>query len=120
MLIFHTFHSSTVYSPKLHLNNKLLSAKQRQLCSLIHLYESEIQWLSIGSRLWFGPIRGRHVALLADFSDSISFSDVYSHYLAALNVAVEEQLAGMDKVYVFRIGTEAPDPVIFDMRYNTR
>ena len=120
ILFLYTFSSSISYSPKLHLNDKLLSAKQQQLRSLIHLYESEVEWLSLGSRLWFGPIRGRHVALLVDFSDSMCFGDIYSHYLSALHVAVEEQLVTMDRVYVFSIGTETSDPVIFDMRYNTR
>lgn len=97
------------------MNKKLLVAKQQQLQSLMYLYEREVQWLSLGSRLWFGPVRGRHVAFLIDFSDSICFSH-YTRYLSVLHVLVDEQIVMMDRVYLFAVGTETSEPAVFDMR----
>ena len=110
------------FRPQVHLNQKLLSGKQQQLQSLLQLYENEIQWLSYGSRLWFGQIKGRRVVLLVDFSDTACFSSYNSQYLTALQVLVNEQLASMDTVHIRAIGTEIvpTNPSVLKLSNNTR
>lgn len=110
------------FRPQVHLNHKLLSGKQQQLQSLLQLYENEIQWLSYGSRLWFGQIKGRRLVLLVDFSDTACFSSYNSQYLTALQVLVTEQLASMDVVHLRTIGTEIvpTNPSVLKLNNNTR
>ena len=84
----------------------MLSGKQKQLQALVQLYDSEIQWLSHGSRLWFGQLREKRVSLLIDFSDAVCFSENYNNYISALQQLFSEQLTSCDKVQVSMIGSD--------------
>lgn len=92
--------------PKVHLSTNVLSGKQKQLQALVQLYDSEIQWLSRGSKLWFGQLREKRVSLLIDFSDAVCFSENYNNYISALQQLFSEQLTSCDKVQVTIIGSD--------------
>ena len=84
----------------------MLSGKQKQLQALVQLYDSEIQWLSHGSKFWFGQMREKRVSLLIDFSDAVCFSENYNNYISALQQLFSEQLTSCDKVQVTIIGSD--------------
>ena len=108
------------FRPKIHLNLKLLSAKQQQITSLIQLYENQIQWLSCSSRLWFGQLKGRSASVLIDYSDAACFSHFFTQYLTALKLLVTEQFSSIDEVQVSAIGTDIAntDPPLLKLQNN--
>ena len=93
-------------SPKANLSMRIIEAKQEQLQTLIRLYESEILWLSSGSRLWFGQLTGQRISLLIDCSDAVCLSEVYDQYISALELLFSEQLHAYQKVDVRVFGSE--------------
>ena len=108
-----------LFSPgtKVYLNKGQLSWRINQLTSLLQLYASQIQWLSCGSRLYFGQLhRTSNVAVLFDWSDHTCFSDWYEQYLVAIETPVEEQLASRDDVYMIPVGSQISNPVLHNMR----
>ena len=108
--------------PQLHLDQQLLAAKLKQLRSLMQLYESEVQWLSCSSRLWFGQLKGQKVAVLIDTSDSACTKEDYLHYIMALQLLVMEQLSSMSEVHMMSIGSEIhfTEPKVLNLQNNPR
>ena len=118
--VFH--HLRRPHQPRAHVSRTLLGAKQEQLRSLIQLYESEIEWLSYGSRMWFGQITGHKIALLLDFSDKTCLGESYDQYMAAVQLLVKEQLVTKPSVQVMAIGTDyiTPEPSEWKFSTNSR
>ena len=83
----------------------MLSYKKQQLHTLIELYESEREWLSCGSRLWFGQLSDECVSLFIDCSDTVCFSDQYIQYSEALNLLFTEQIQSCKRASVSVFGT---------------
>ena len=83
-----------------------------QLGSLLQLYAHQLQWLSSGSRLYFGQLhRGARIAVLFDWSDRTCFSDWFDQYAAAMEMLLEEQLESREAVYLIPLGSKVTTPV---------
>lgn len=105
------------WGPKVHLNKEQLAWRINQLTSLLRLYASQTQWLSCGSRLYFGQLhRGAKVAVLFDWSDQTCFSDWYDQYLAGMELLLEEQLPTRDAVHLIPLGSKVNQPKVLNAK----
>ena len=77
-----------------------------QLQALVELYDSETEWLSCGSRLWFGQLTDENVSLFIDFSDDVCFDDKYIQFSEALSSFFSEQILKCERRNVNFYGTE--------------
>lgn len=90
--------------PQAHLDSGKLQLKCSQLKSLIKFHENRIDWLSTGSRVYFGHLSGSNVALLVEASDHL-FQEC-EEYKDGLKLLIDEQLVQKEAVHLMQFGSE--------------
>ncbi|XP_065899947.1 von Willebrand factor A domain-containing protein 3A-like isoform X2 [Dysidea avara] len=84
----------------------VLEDNEAKLKDLRTVYSDRIQWLTSGSRRWFGHVRGDNVVLLVDNSDAACDLGRVEEYSEALRCLVEEQLSYKSLLHVLHYGTD--------------
>ena len=95
------------HPPRTHVDCDKLSDGIQQLKAMVGLYEKRMQWLSTGSRVSFGCIRGSKVAVLVESSDRLD-EGMFGGLREALKTLLSEQLICKEAVCLMSFGTE-PD-----------
>ena len=90
--------------PQAHLDSGKLQLKCSQLKSLVKFHENHIDWLSTGSRMYFGHLSGSNVALLVEASDHL-FQEC-EEYKDGLKLLIDEQLVQKEAVHLMQFGSE--------------
>ncbi len=85
---------------------------EAQLETAMALYKGRIQWLSSGSRLKFGRVKGSKVVLLIDTSNEHCHGDKprIGDCVHAVRELMREQLTDREVVYLMEFGSKT-DPV---------
>ena len=90
--------------PQAHLDSGKLQLKCSRLKSLIKFHENHIDWLSTGSRMYFGHLSGSNVALLVEASDHL-FQEC-EEYKDGLKLLIDEQLVQKEAAHLIQFGSE--------------
>lgn len=104
--------------PQAHLDSAELTLRESRLKMLIRCCEDRIRWLSTGSRLYFGLVKGSRVAFLLESSDQLWREGKESEeHRSAARLLFTEQLGGKEAVYLVQFGSHVsptvPDPLPF-------
>uniref|UniRef100_A0A7N4UYU0 von Willebrand factor A domain containing 3A n=1 Tax=Sarcophilus harrisii TaxID=9305 RepID=A0A7N4UYU0_SARHA len=87
----------------IHVDPPLLYDYQKQLSSIIQMYERRIEWLSISSRRIWGTVCEKRVVILVDIS--VTNSMYIIHIQHSLRLLLEEQLPNKDCFNIIAFGS---------------